>query len=38
MGQVWAVDAIALNFSSELDFTDCSRSFEKIRFLIRFLK
>ena len=31
MGEVWAVESIALNFSTELDFTDCSMGFEEIR-------
>ena len=35
MGKVWTVDAIALNFSTELDSTDCSmRGFGEITFLI----
>ena len=29
IGQVCADDSIALNFSQELDFTDCSMSFEE---------
>ena len=33
MGEVWAVEAVALNFSIELDFTDCSMGFGEIRFL-----
>ena len=33
MGKVWAVHAIALNFSTELDFTHCSMGFGEIRFL-----
>ena len=33
MGQVWADNTIALNFSAELDFTDCSMGFEEIRVL-----
>ena len=27
MGEVWAVNAIALNFSTELDSTDFSKGF-----------
>ena len=33
MGKGWAVDAIALSFSKELDFIDCSIGFGEIRFL-----
>ena len=33
MGEVWAVDAIALNFSKELDSTECYVCFGEIRFL-----
>ena len=33
MGKEWAVDTIALNFLTELDFTDCSIGFGEIRFL-----
>ena len=33
MGEVWAVDIIALNFSTELDFTACSIGFGEIRYL-----
>ena len=33
MGKVWAIDAIALNFLTELDFTDCCIDFGEIRFL-----
>ena len=32
MTEVWADDAIALDFSTELDFTDCSMGFGEIRF------
>ena len=33
MGKVWAVDAIALDFSMKLDFRDCSKIFGEIIFL-----
>ena len=33
MGNVWAVDSIALNFSTKLDFTDCAIGFWEIRCL-----
>ena len=33
MGEVWAVEAIALNFLMELSLPDCSMSFGEIRFL-----
>ena len=32
MGEVWAVETISLNFSAELDFTDCSMGFGETRF------
>ena len=33
MGEVWAVEAITLNFSTELGMTGCSMGFGEIRFL-----
>ena len=33
MGEVWAVEAIALNFLMELSLPDCSMGFGEIRFL-----
>ena len=33
MGEVWSDDGIALYFSMELDFTDCSMGYGEIRFL-----
>ena len=33
MGEEWAVDAIALNLSTKLDFTDHSMGFREIKFL-----
>ena len=33
MGKVWTVDAVTINLSKELDFTDCSMGFGEIRFL-----
>ena len=33
MGEIWAVEAITLNFLMELDFTGCSVGFGEIRFL-----
>ena len=33
MRVVWAVEAITLSFSTELDFTDCSMGFGEIRLL-----
>ena len=31
MGKVWAVDGIALNFPTNLDFTNCTIGFGEIR-------
>ena len=33
MVEVRAVEAVALNFSTELNFTDCSKGFGEISFL-----
>ena len=33
MSEVWAVDAIALNFVTQLDSTGCSMGFGEVRFL-----
>ena len=32
MGEVWVVDAIALNLSMKLDFADCTMGFGKLGF------
>ena len=33
MGKIWAVDVIALNFLTELDFTNCSMQvLERLHF------
>ena len=34
MRVVWAVEAITLSFSTELDFTDCSMGFGEIRLKV----
>ena len=33
MGEVWAIDTITLNFSMELDPTECYMGFGEIKFL-----
>ena len=33
MGEVWAIDTITLNFSMELDSTECYMGFGEIKFL-----
>ena len=36
MGKIWAVDAIALNFSTELDSTDWRDYIFKVRLCMQF--